>query len=178
MSYYQHRFTGRLAIHRVGHYRYRVVFLPPELAAELPFDAHPRLRMDGEIGDVPVQAAWQPAGTNASRGYYVMVSPAVCRAAGLAVGDEVEVRFNVADPDAVVVPEELQAALAAHVRARAAWERLTPGRLRGLAARVASPRLAATRERRAGEIVDGLLGRGPLPGPPSAARRATRSGAG
>jgi hypothetical protein len=179
VSYYAHAFTAPLVLHRLGRYRYRVVFLPAELEARLPFDRHPRLRIDGEIADVPVQAAWQSAG--AKGGHYLMVSPAVCRAAGLALGDTVEVRFNVADADAVTVPEELADALDADPAARLAWESLTPGRRRGLAYPVASARTEATRRRRAAALIAALLAgssqarrpgapAAPVPRPPEDAR--------
>jgi hypothetical protein len=158
VAYYPHVFTGPLVVHRVGRYRYRVVFLPPELAAQLPFDRHPRLRMEGEIAEHPVHAAWQPLGERGSGGHYVMVSPAVCRAAGLRPGEPVEVRFRVADPDAVQVPEELEQALAADDRARAAWDALTAGRRRGLSYLVASARTSDTRHRRAATLVADLVG--------------------
>jgi hypothetical protein len=167
VSYYRHTFTGPLVIHRIGHYRYRAVFLPPALAAELPFGSAPRLRMTGEVNDVPVEAAWQPAGPAAGGGYYLMVSAALCRAAGLTLGDLVEVRFNVADPAAVAVPDEITRALAgAGRRARAAWDALTPGKRRGLAAQVSAARTAPTRERRAAAIAAALAaGADPWPRP-------------
>jgi hypothetical protein len=182
MAYYRYAFTGPLVIHRLGRYRYRAVFLPPALAAELPFDRHPRLRMTGEVADVPVEAAWQPAGAAAAGGYYLMVSAAVCRAAGLALGDAVEVRFNVADPAAVTVPDELAQALAGTGRAaraaRAAWDALPPGKRRGLAAQVAAARTAPTRERRAARIAAALAaGEDPWPRP-ARTRTDARAGGG
>jgi hypothetical protein len=167
MSYYAHHFSAPLEIHRVGRYRYRVVYLPPALATALPFDRQPRVRFDGEIADVPVQGAWQSAG--AAGRWYAMVSPAVCRAAGLTLGAVVEVRFNVADPNAVQVPEELADALDADALARAAWDALTPGRRRGLAHRIATARKEATRHARSAELIAGLRA-GRVPGPPPRSR--------
>lgn len=167
MSYYAYHFSAPLEMHRLGRYRYRVVYLPAALVAALPFDTHPRLRFDGEIADVPVQGAWQSAGTDGRR--YAMVSPATCRIAGLALGTLVEVRFNIADPEAVTVPDELAAALAADASARVAWDALTPGRRRGLAYLVASARTDATRHARAAALIAGLH-TGKLPGPPAKRR--------
>ena len=102
-----------------------------------------------------------------------MVSPAVCRAAALRPGALVEVRFNVADPDAVPVPEELAAALDADALARAAWEALTPGRRRGLAHRVGAAKQEATRHARSAALIAGLRA-GRLPGPPPRSRGGRR----
>jgi uncharacterized protein YdeI (YjbR/CyaY-like superfamily) len=81
----------------------------------------------------------------------------------------VEVRFNVADPNAVQIPEELAAALDADALARAAWDALTPGRRRGLAHRVAAAQKEATRHARTAELIAGLRA-GRLPGPPPRSR--------
>jgi uncharacterized protein YdeI (YjbR/CyaY-like superfamily) len=86
------------------------------------------------------------------------------------VGDAVEVRFNVADPAAVTVPDELAQALAGAGRAaraaKAAWDALPPGKRRGLAAQVAAARTAPTRERRAARIAAALAaGEDPWPRP-------------
>lgn len=166
MSYYAHAFTGRLVIHRLGHYRYRAVFLPPALAAGLPFRGRTPLRISGEVADVPIEGAWQPAGEAAGGGHYLMVSPAICRAAGLAIGDAVEVRFNVADRTAIAVPDELARALAADAAARATWEALTPGKRRAIAVQVDAARTAPTRERRVATFVAALAaGRDPTARP-------------
>lgn len=164
MSYWQHHFTAHVAVHRIGRLRYRALFAPPALLTALPFDAQPRLRIVGEIADHPFEGAWQSAGEGASGGRYLLLSAAFCRAAGLAIGDAAEVRFNVAASDTVPVPEELQQALAANRRAQAAWEALTPGRRRGLAHTVASARTEPTRRRRAEALAEALATGAPLPG--------------
>lgn len=161
MSYYAHAFTGRLETHALGTYVYRVVFLPPEIEALLPASA--RLRFEGEIGDVPVRAAWQPA---PGRGKYAMVSPELCRQAGLSVGDPVEVRFNPAPADAVDVPEALQDRLGADPELAALWDALTPGKRRGLAHLIAAAKSPATLARRLDDVADRLR-TGERLGPPS-----------
>ncbi len=57
MGVYPHAFEARVVHHDLGTYRDTVVFLPPEVAARLPLDAHPRLRVSGEVGDVPFSGA-------------------------------------------------------------------------------------------------------------------------
>ena len=65
--------------------------------------------------------------------------------------------LQVDPPDAVQIPEELQAALESDPRAQAEWARLTPGRRRTLAYSVERGKRPETRRRRAGAVVDELL---------------------
>jgi len=153
---YPHAFEAPLRRHGVGRERklwYAVLFLPPGLEAELPFDRHPRLRVEGEIGEVPVAGAWMPAGDG--RRYFI-VSPAVRKATGAGLGSLLEMRFRIADQAAVEMPEALARALAADAAAQAAWAALTPGRRRGLAHPVLAARTEETRARRVAEVLAAL----------------------
>ena len=69
--------------------------------------------------------------------------------AGLALGETAIVEVEPADPDAVHLPAEFAAALAADAEARARFETFTPGRQRSLGVHVAQAKRAATREGRA-----------------------------
>ncbi|MEO0987757.1 MAG: YdeI/OmpD-associated family protein [Cyanobacteria bacterium J06639_14] len=152
MSFYQYEFTGQIVTHNLGTYVYTVVFLPPDLQDELPLNKYPRLRMSGEIGEVPIEGAWQP-----SKGHwYLMLSRPLMKAGNYSLGDEVDVRFNVVDQDAVEVPDELALALDRDEAASQAWDQLTPGKRRGLAHRVASAKTAPTRSRRLAEVLNSL----------------------
>ena len=156
VDYFPHRFEAPLASHGVGRSRviwYTVLFLPPELEAELPFDRHPRLRVEGEIADVPVQGAWMPTGDGRR---YFMVSPPVLMAAKPQPGELLEMRFRVDDQDRVDVPAALAAALRSDSQATGTWEALTPGKRRGLAHFVSAARTPATQVRKAAEVVEGL----------------------
>lgn len=156
-SFYPCSFEAPLDRFGVGRERkvwYTVVFLPAALEAELPFAAHSRLRVEGEIAEVPVEGAWMPAGDG--RRYFI-VAPRVLKDAGVAVGDLVEMRFRIADQDAVDVPPELAAELTADPDARAAWDALTPGKRRGLTYRVHGAKARATRMRRVAEVMAMLV---------------------
>ncbi len=159
---YPFAFEGPLSRHGVGKGErvlwYAVLFLPPELAAELPFARHPRLRVEGEIADVPVAGAWMPTGDG--RRYFI-VSPAVRKATQARLGTLLDMRFRVADQDAVEVPEALARALAADPAAQAAWDVLTPGRRRGLAHLVGAAKTEPTRARRVAEVLAAM--RDPAP---------------
>ncbi len=161
MSAFEHEFEGVLETHNLGRYTYRVIFMTPRLAARLPFERNPRLRFVGEIADHPVRAAWQPAPGGRR---YAMVSPRLCREAGLHLGDRVAVRFSLDDPDAVDVPADLAQALAAHRTASKAWQGLTAGKQRALAYLVAGAKTAATRARRIATAIEWLETEAKSPG--------------
>lgn len=159
MSYFEHIFETRIARHAVGTYHYTVVYLDPSLHAALPLDRHARLRVEADVSGVPVKGAWQPA-----RGrWYLMLPKDGLKAAGLRVGSSVEVSFRVSPQDDVDIPDELAALLAAKVRVRKAWERLSPGKQRGLAYMVASAKRVETRAARVAKVEAVLLGKEPSP---------------
>ena len=76
---------------------------------------------------------------------------------GLEMGGDVLVSFRIADQNAVDVPSELQRALAANANAKQAWDKLTTGRKRGYAYRVASAKRMETRENRVDEVIDWVI---------------------
>ncbi len=161
MSYFTHAFEAPISRHGVGRARkvwYNVLFLPGEVATDLPFDRHAQLRVEGEIGDVPMAGAFISAGDGR---WYVIVSPQVLKDGGLTVGDMVEMRFRIADQEAVDVPAELASALRRDPAAAAAWDALTTGRRRALAYHVATAKAAATRTRRIAAILCAIAGREP-----------------
>lgn len=156
MSYFTHRFEGpveRFAVGRGKVLWYTVVFLPAALARELPLDRHPRLRVEAEVAECPVDGAWQPTGDGR---HYLMLSRRLLRQLGVAVGDEVEVRFRIDDQDRADPPPELQSALNADPALRAKWAGITPGRRRGLCHHIASARGVDTRQRRLEAVMTAL----------------------
>ena len=149
MIAYPHAFEGEVTRHELGRYAYTVLRLPPGIAASLPFDAHPRLRVEGEIADHAFEAAWQPDGAG---GRYLIVPRALLKEAGLSVGDEVECRFRIADQAAVDVPPALAGALAEDDTLREQWDALTPGLRRAFAHRVATAKRETTVAKRVEEV--------------------------
>lgn len=161
MSWFPHAFEAPLSRHGVGRTRkiwYNVLFLPADIAEQLPLRAHPQLRVEGEIAEVPMAGAFIPAGDGR---HYVIVGPTVMRDAGLAIDQLVEMRFRVADQDAVDVPDALAAALRRDGEAADAWEALTTGRRRALAHLVATARTEATRTKRVDSVLLAITGRDP-----------------
>ena len=156
MSLFTHEFEGPLSTHGVGKscvIWYHVLFMPAHLAKSLPLDVYPRLRITGEIVDIPVAGAWMPTGDG---GHYFIVSPAVRKGTGARLGDMLHMRFGIDDQDRVDVPAALDDALKARPDMRAVWERITPGKRRGLAHRVAQAKSSATIQRRIEEVMDTL----------------------
>lgn len=160
MSYFTHAFVGQICHHGVGKSRvltYKVLFLPSDLEATLPFDTFPRLRVEGEIAEVPVRGAWMPVGDG--RRYFI-VSPSIKANTGHDVGDVVEMRFRVDDQDYVDVPMALQDALASDNDLASKWAALTAGKKRMFTFHVASARTQATELRRVEEALEAIsLGR-------------------
>ena len=152
-SYYPHSFEAEVVHHNVGSYVYTVVFLEPDLVKALPLAKHPRLRFEGELNDVPFEAAWQPV-----RGrWFVMLSKTLLKEACVGLGDTVRLRFLVANQDYVEVPPELSLALSENVAAAEVWESLSAGKRRGFAHRVLSAKTAPTKAKRVAEVLAGLL---------------------
>lgn len=160
MSFFDHGFEGPICLHDVGSDKsqYTVVYLPPELATDLPLKEHPRLRVEGEIAELPFNGAWQP-----SKGlWYLMMPKTIMANADLAVGDTVEVSFSVADQNHVDMPDELSALLKQDKAFAKRWDTLTPGKQRGYAYLVSSAKQSTTRVKRAQKAAD-LLEQGLAP---------------
>lgn len=159
MGWFTHHFETPITRHPVGTSAYTVVYLDPALHDSLPLQQHPRLRIEADVGGVPVKGAWQPA-----RGrWYLMLPKRRLKEAGLAVGDTVEVAFRVIAQDDVDIPEELARRLSQVQRLRTAWERQTPGTQRGLAHFIESAKRAETRAARLSQVESALLGIAALP---------------
>lgn len=156
MSYFDHSFEGVLEeLVYPGKFRYFIVRLTADLAARLPFDTDTRVRVSGEINDLPFHGAWVPAGDKLP---YLHLSGDFVGALGLAIGDAMELRFNIASPDTVEMPAELREALSGDPEAAAIWSALTPGRRRGLAHIVGNAKKEETRRKRALKLMDDLRG--------------------
>lgn len=155
MTGYPHSFEAQIVHHDLGTYRYTVVFLDDDIAADLLFETQPRLRIIGELADQPMTGAWQP-----SRGrWYLMLGKPLLKAAEKGVGDWVEVRFRVEAADALELPEALDRALRSDPAAQAAFDAQTIGKKRALCHRVGSAKAGKTITRRVTEVMDALAGK-------------------
>jgi len=133
---------------------YNVLILPDDFRAELPFEDYPRLRVEGEIADVPIANAFIPTGDGR---YYVIVAPNVLRDGAVRLGDMVEMRFRIANQDHVEMPPALESAIHATGEAKIKWRALTAGKKRVLAQHVATAKTSPTKARRVDEAVEALM---------------------
>lgn len=154
MAFYSFNFETMMVRHLVGNgerkLAYSVILLPDALRQDLPFDNYPRLRVEGELNGHSFNGAWQPAGNGR---YFLMVPKQIIKADGLSVGDDVEMRFNIADQNDVDVPPALASALRGQPELLEKWNQLTAGKQRGFAHRVASAKVTSTIAKRVDEVV-------------------------
>jgi hypothetical protein len=134
------RFRGVIEAARGGG---AVVLVPPEVGAAL--GGNKQMRVFGTIDGVEYRSSTMPY-----RGaFYMGVHKATREAAGVAIGDEIEVTVTRDDsPRVVVIPPDLEAALAAEPELRTRFDRLSFSRRRELADPVAQARRPETRTRR------------------------------
>ncbi|MEL7189748.1 MAG: YdeI/OmpD-associated family protein [Pseudomonadota bacterium] len=157
---YPYKFEAPIERFGVGIKRviwYNVLMLPDDLRSDLPLERYPRLRVEGEIADVPIANAFMPTGDGR---HYVIVAPTVLKHAEAGIDDIVEMRFKIADKDHVDVPEVLLNALDSDAKAKSAWNSITPGKRRMLAQHVLSAKTDKTRLKRVHEAIDALLNHG------------------
>jgi len=154
MSYYDYAFESpveRLAIgNKAKVLYYSVIILPAWCRDELPFDTYPKLRIIGEVGELPVRGAWNPIADG--RKYFIL-SARFLKDAGLAEGDMTEMRFNIDDQDFVDIPVELQAALESDGELADIWNALTAGKKRFYCHQISSAKQQSTRDRRLQAVV-------------------------
>ena len=154
MSDDRYQFTAKISTRDFGRMAYTVVFAPKRTERELDLSSNPRLRIMGAVDGIPFSGAFQPNGGE----WYLILSKKFLKEAGVGLGDRVVVEFEIADQNAVEVPEDLMAEL---MKRRSdvleAWENLPPGGRRAFAHRVASAKRPGTREQRILEVIDHVM---------------------
>ncbi|TWU48865.1 hypothetical protein Poly51_47690 [Rubripirellula tenax] len=153
MSDYPYNFDAKIVKYGFGKVQFSVVYAPKEIVSQLDFGKSKRLRVDGEIEGIRIEAALMPTKGK----WFLMVSKKLQKLCGVSLGDRVSVSFDIANQDAITVPPELQFALEANDVARQVWESWTIGKRRGICYRVDSAKMLETRERRVGEVLDILM---------------------
>ena len=153
MSDYPYSFDAKIVTYEFGKMKSSVVYVPETITSRLTFGKSKRLRIDGEIAGIRIEAALLP-----TRGkWLLMVSTKLQKLIGVTVGDTVPIAFEVADQDAITVPTELQYALEANDAAREVWDSWTAGKRRSFCYRVGNAKMVETRERRVEEVIDTLM---------------------
>lgn len=125
-----------------------VIYLPEEVVNQLPAG---RVRVEGTVNGAPMALAVQHL-KDGSR--YFSVSAALRRAARVAVGGVVKVKFNIVDPGKLEVPEELEAVLSQDDDARKAWDKLTTGYQRSLIHYITSVKNVDSRIKRSLDLLN------------------------
>ena len=135
---------------RGGH----VVVIGDDVATSLGLKQHSRVR--GTINGTPYRSSIARYGGVT----YLGVHKATVEKGGLAIGDSVEVSIQLdSEPRELDMPTELQTALEANAKAKAAWDALSPSHKRQHAQAVADAKKPATRVRRIEKTIDALLAR-------------------
>ena len=111
MSDYPYQFTSKIEMRGEGKMAAAVVYLPKKLQQKLPLKEQPRLRVEAEINGFRHNGAFQPAKGR----WYLMLSRKVLKLCHLSVGDRATIDFEIADQEAIDVPNELLFALEAKV---------------------------------------------------------------
>lgn len=157
MDFYPYEFEAPVSRHSMGvnsrgELFYTVIYIPPHVLAEMGAAFRPKIRIEGEIADLPFEGALMP-----SRGQvYVMAPKALLKHIELEAADPLPIRFRIADQDAVTMPPVLSEALDALPDKRAAWEALTPGKRRGLVYPIAQAKTLPTQEKRVRALLETL----------------------
>ncbi len=105
MSDDRYQFTAKISTRDFGRMAYTVVFAPKRTERELDLSSNPRLRIMGAVDGIPFSGAFQPNGGE----WYLILSKKFLKEAGVGLGDRVVVEFEIADQNAVEVPEDLMA---------------------------------------------------------------------
>lgn len=124
------------------------IYLPPNVIAKLPKG---RIRVEGTINNAPFALAVQNL-KDGSR--YFSIGAPLRRAAKIKLGDKVNVRFTLIDPDKLDIPEELEAVLEQDKDGKEAWDKLTTGYKRSLIHYITAVKNVDSRIKRAIDLVN------------------------
>jgi hypothetical protein len=144
-----HQFDGVIEPMLWGQATYTVIRVPPDVVACLA--GRGSRRVEGFVEEIAVNLALTT--TPVIDGTFLWAGRSLLRKLAADAGDPVRVRLRAADPGNVPVPDDVQAALAG-ADCVERWEQLTPGKRRGLLARVDSAATETTRARRIAELID------------------------
>jgi len=130
---------------------FTILRLPPEAARTL--QAAGAQRVEGDIAGHPVNLALARAPE--IDGAVLWAGQSLLDRLGAKPGARLQVRLRPAPPDAVDTPEDVETAL---IRAgkTGIWQRLTPGRKRGLIHQITPAKTEPTRAKRSAAIIEGL----------------------
>lgn len=110
-------------------------------------------RVEGEVNDHPVNLAVIRA--EPVTGAFLWAGQSLLARIGVLQGERVEIRLRPAADDAVETPDDISFALRMADQTDL-WERLTPGKRRGLIYQINTAKTEATRTKRINSLLDSL----------------------
>jgi hypothetical protein len=155
MRSYPYQFETTIERIKYGRMFYAGVFLPDDILSALPQARERGFRLVGEVGGLMSEFGLMAVKTRR----FVVLSKGFLAQAQLKTGDGVVFRFSPVDPNGLEIPMELEQALRSNRAAALVWDKLTSGKKRECAQRVASAVQEATRFKRAHQMVEGLVDR-------------------
>lgn len=145
----EHRFTAELEAARAGG---AVVLVPAEIATAL--GGLKQMRVIGTVNGIPYRSSTMPYG---GRGLFMGVHKATREAAGVSIGESVEIVVARDErPRMLEIPPELAAALAAEPTLRARFDALSFSRRRDLAGPISDAKRPETRASRLAKAIETL----------------------
>jgi hypothetical protein len=109
------------------------------------------VNITGTLNGVAFQNSFLPMGNGR---HYLVVNKTLRETAGVSVGDKVVLAFEVETaPRPIVVPADVQTALAQHPLAQAAWGKLPPSHQREYLGSIAEAKQPTTRARRVAQLL-------------------------
>lgn len=144
-------FIGRIEPMEWGKSTYTVLPVPGEIAQAL--KVLEAKRVDVELNDHSFNMALTKS--PAILGTFVYTGKTVLHAAGIAPGEEVDVRLRKADPDLVELPNDVMLAIR-DADLSSAWSALTPGMRRGHLHTINTAKRAETHVKRITQLVAAL----------------------
>jgi hypothetical protein len=130
---------------------FTILRLPPDAARTL--RAAEAQRVEGEIAAHPLNLALARA--PGIDGVVLWAGQSLLDRLGAKPGTRRQVRLRPAPPDAVDTPEDVETALC-RAGKTGIWQRLTPGRKRGLIHQITPAKTEPTRAKRSATIIEGL----------------------
>ena len=129
--------------------------IPPELGAEL--GGMKQMRVTGTLNQTPIRTSTMPY----RGGFYVGIHKASREAAGVEIGEEVELELTRDDsPRQLEIPPELEAAFAREPTLRESFDALSFSRRRDLAGPISEAKKPETRTARLEKALAALRAKG------------------
>ncbi len=144
-------FEGRVEPLVWGKVTYTILRLPGDVSRVL--ETARVKRVEGEINDHPVNLALTRAPD--LDGVFLWAGQSLLERVGIVPFEPIEVRLRPAIDDLVETPDDMEAAFR-RIDVLEAWEKLKPGKRRGLIYKISTAKTAQTREKRISALAQQL----------------------